>query len=210
MLPQPSATRLARLTVILTQYCSDSRRKVSSKTLSKLSGYSATTIRKDISHLGNPGNNGAGYDASQLLTFIRKHLNLTEPVKAGIAGIGRLGSSLINYPGFSGQGIEIIAGFDSSINKIEQSKSTIPLFPSHEIENETSRQKLELGIIAVPKEEAQKTADRMIAGGIRGILNFSPATLEVPEKVTVRNLYVAEELIALATQIRCNKIRQNK
>ncbi len=204
MIPEPAAHRLARLTVILDQISREGKTRVSSTTLSTLSGYPANTIRKDISYLGNPGDKGAGYDTVQLLSFIQNCLNLTEPVKTGIAGLGRLGSSLISYPGFNGRGIKILAGFDSSINKIEQSNISIPLFPSYEITEVAEQLKLELGIICVPEEFAQKTADRMIAGGIKGILNFSPATLTVPPTVTMRNLFVAEELIFLASQIRQN------
>lgn len=202
MIPAPTASRLARLTVILDQISRDGEDRVSSAQLSRLSGYTAHTIRKDISYLGNPGDNGSGYETAQLLNFIRAKLNLIQPVRAGIAGLGRLGSSILSYPGFAGQGIDIVAGFDSSVNKIEQLHHSVPLYPSYEIEEETARLKLELGIIAVPADAAQITADRMIAGGIRGILNFSPATLQVPPTVSVRHLYVAEELMVLAAKIR--------
>lgn len=201
-IPAPAASRLARLTVILDNLDREGRTILSSSQLSTLSGYPAHTIRKDISYLGNPGLNGAGYETALLRDFIRFELNLEKPVRACIAGLGKLGSSILSYQGFLTQGIEIVAGFDSSINKIEQFATEAQLFPSYEIEEQASRLKLELGIIAVPQQEAQKTANRMIAGGITGILNFAPATLEVPESIKVKNLYVAEELMVLATQIR--------
>jgi len=202
VVPKPAARRLARLTVLIDELSQSNQVSISSSQLAKLSGFSAQTIRKDISYLGNPGNNGSGYDVNELLTFIREKLNLLEPVRAAIVGLGKLGSSLLNYQGFGHQGIEIVAGFDSSINKIEQLRSTIPLFPSYDIEDRVRELRIELGIIAVPAEVAQKTAERMRLGGIRGILNFSPATLNLDNDVSVRNFYFAEELMVLATEIR--------
>lgn len=205
MIPTPTASRLARLLTILDRLLQENEEKVSSSKLAILSGYPAHSIRKDINQLGNPGENGAGYEVKSLYQFIKDKLNLSNPIKAVIVGLGRLGSSILNYPGFESRGIEIVAGFDSSLNKIEQMSNAVPLHPSFEIEEIVRQYKAELGIIATPASSAQKSADRLIQGGIKGILNFASATLRVPPTVQVRNLYVAEEVLVLATQVRCDK-----
>lgn len=205
MIPTPTASRLARLLTILDRLLQENEEKVSSSKLAFLSGYPAHTIRKDINHLGNPGENGAGYEVKTLHQFIKQRLNLSKPIKAVIVGLGRLGSSILSYPGFENKGIEIVAGFDSSLNKIEQMSNAIPLHPSFEIEEVVQSLNAELGIIATPAQSAQKSADRLVRGGVKGILNFASATLRVPSTVLVRNLYVADELLVLATQVRSNK-----
>lgn len=202
MFPIPAVVRMARLTAILETLCKKKEKRVSSSQLALLSGYSAHTIRKDINYLGNPGENGAGYETKELLAFIRNRLNLEKPVKTIIVGLGKIGGSLLHYSQFMSEGIEIVAGFDSSINRIEQMPSAIPLYPSYEIETIAQEKKAELGVIAVPQEFAQKTADRMVAGGIKGILNFSNATINVPDSVLLRTLHLTEELMLLASMVR--------
>lgn len=202
MIPTPAVARMARLTAILERVCENKEKRISSSQLAQLSGYPAHTIRKDISYLGNPGENGAGYESKELLSFIRSRLNLEKPVKTIIVGLGKIGGSLLNYSQFISEGIEIVAGFDSSINLIEQIPTSIPLFPSYEIETVAQEKEAELGVIAVPQEFAQKTADRMVAGKIKGILNFSNATIEVPDSVLLRTLHLTEELMLLASMVR--------
>jgi redox-sensing transcriptional repressor len=54
----------------------------------------------------------------------------------------------------------------------------------------------------VPIGFAQEVVNRLVAGGIQGILNFSPIMLEVPTDVTVNNVDLALELEHLSYFIR--------
>lgn len=202
MIPTPTANRLAHLIAVLDRLALSGESKISSAKLADLTGFTAHTIRKDINCLGSPGENGSGYEIEALATFLRKGLNIAQPINTIIVGLGRLGQSLLAYRNFEKQGIKIVAGFDSSLNKIEQLSFPIALHPSYEIEEVAKATKAELGIIAVPSESGQKVADRMVAGGIKGILNFTPTFLKVPGCVNVRNFYVAEELLTLAALVR--------
>ena len=59
-------------------------------------------------------------------------------------------------------------------------------------------ERVAIGVIATPATAAQDVADRMVAAGIRSILNFAPAVVAVESGVTVRKVDLATELQILA------------
>jgi redox-sensing transcriptional repressor len=114
-------------------------------------------------------------------------------------GLGRLGSAILAYERFSNSGYSIIAGFDSNINKLETIRTNIELFPAHDITDIVRRKKIDVGVIAVPASAAQESADRLIEGGARGIVNFSPALIQLKRKdVHITNLDIVTEFSILS------------
>ena len=55
-----------------------------------------------------------------------------------------------------------------------------------------------MAIIAVPSEQAQTTADRLVAAGVKAILNFAPVKINVPEGVHLASADPSLELQCLA------------
>jgi len=198
--------------------------EISSASLSALLGIPAHTIRKDISYLaGSPVDSNhqkaaeavqdtgpsprtsQGYQIPLLIKRIDRALGVSAPLKACIVGLGRIGMALLSYQEFIPRGIHIVAGFDKDINKIELTASPVPLFPSYEIEEQIEVLRIDLGVIAVPAPSAQQVADKLIRGGIRGILNFAPVTLKSEKPVVIRNIYMVEEFRFLSALIRLQK-----
>ena len=156
---------------------------VSSKELAEKIGSTEYTVRKDISILNVTGFTRKGYEIKPLKEELGKKLNLNLKKKACIVGLGRLGAALLDYEKFQEDGFEIVAGFDSSVNKLERIRTEIDVFTVNRIEDVIKERSIDVGIIAVPAEHAQNTADRLIKAGVRGILNFSPVKIIVPEKI---------------------------
>lgn len=153
---------------------------VSSKELASVTGATEYTIRKDISLLGCPGYTRKGYEVSSFKKELGQKFNLTRKRKAGIVGLGRLGTALLDYENFQEDGFEIVAGFDSNVNKIERIRTNIDVFPVGRLEEIVRARAIELGIIAVPAGAAQAVVDRLTEAGVKGILNFSPVKINVP------------------------------
>jgi redox-sensing transcriptional repressor len=197
----PAIERLSILYSILEDFEKSKKTLVSSAELGRLMNIQPHTIRKDINFLGQAGGE-AGYNVSILKNIIKQSLGFDVPRNACIVGLGRLGSAIMNFSGFLGSNIKIAAGFDSSINRIETFVCDIPLFPAYEIPEIVKSKNIELGVIAVPPTSAQMTADRLIDGGVKGIINFAPVTIKVntPE-IVVRNFYVLEEFRILSALI---------
>ena len=156
---------------------------ISSQDLAKAIGSSEYSVRKDISTLNTLGFTRKGYEVKSLKEELGKKLHLSKKRKACIVGLGRLGSALLDYEKFQEDGFEIVAGFDSNVNKIERLKTHIDIFSINSLEDIIKARSIELGIIAVPTQSAQEVADRLIQAGVKGILNFSPAKIAVPKDV---------------------------
>jgi redox-sensing transcriptional repressor len=197
-IPMPSLERLLNIY----RFCEYLEEKeiysVSSSRLARVFGYSADSIRKDISFLGWIGNFGAGYDVKKLKNAIYEKLRLNTIRRVCIIGLGRLGNAILNYNELIEKGFMIVAGFDSNINKLETIKTNVELFPAYEIKDVVKRKAIEIGIIAVPAEYAQETANRLIEGGIRGIINFAPIALKVPENVILKNIDLLAECMLMS------------
>ncbi len=180
---------------------------VSSKELAKAIGSTEYTVRKDISLLGVGGYTRKGYAVRSLKEELGDKLSLNKKRKACIVGLGRLGSALLDYEKFQEDGFEIVAGFDCSINKLERIQTPIDVFSDNDIKEIVAQRAIEVGIIAVPSRWAQDAADKLIAAGIRGILNFSAHKVVVPKNIICLNLDFTNALRFIAAKI---MIKQTK
>lgn len=179
---------------------------LTSARIEALTGWPSHTIRKDISYLsGDTGSRAAGtasgYDPAGLLGAIKKALGLERRWKFCVVGLGRLGSAYLNIESFEFKEFEIVAGFDSNVNRTEILKSPVPLYPAYKMGEVISRMGIEIALLCVPACGAQAAAEKLAAAGIQGIVNFAPVVLGLPPKIAVRNVYVADELRALAITI---------
>jgi redox-sensing transcriptional repressor len=211
-IPEPAKERLLSLMRLLEKQAGG---RITSGEVEALTGWSSHTIRKDISYLegegaGNQGffGNSAGYDPATLIPAIKQALGLETRRRLCVVGLGRLGSAYLNYRGLdpagaveSGGGFELAAGFDTSVNRVEILKSPVPLYPAFKMAEVISRFNIELALLCVPGDAAQAAAEKLAAAGIRGIVNFAPIMLKLPPAIAVRNVYVVDELRALALRL---------
>lgn len=160
------------------------QRTVSSRQLAAFIGINPSQIRKDFSYFGGFGKRGVGYDIEQLRRQIKIILKLDAVNTAALVGIGNLGSAVLAYPGFEMYGFKIAAAFDSDPAKIGKDVKGITIEDAGDLGNLRERD-ISLGIIAVPRAAAQATAEALVEAGIRGILNFAPCYVSVPDCVKV-------------------------
>ncbi len=178
--------------------------RVSSARLGELIGFPSHTIRKDISCLGEIGSSGRGYDVEDLHNFIAEKLGLHKDRKAAVVGLGRIGAAILDYGRFGKSGFNLIAGFDSNINRVETMSTDVPVFPAYDIAEIVKQKKIELAFITCPAEGAQKSLDRLIEGGIKGVVNFSPIILK-SDDIIIRNVDITGELTLLSALITVNE-----
>lgn len=199
-IPAPTIERLLQLTRVL-EHCGVPT--ITSTEIEGRTGWSSHTIRKDISYLPGDLSSGAGYLTHALKDAIRDALGLSAGRNCCVVGLGRIGSAFLNFPGFAEEGFKVVAGFDSSVNRVEILPSAVPLYPSYKMGEVITRFKIELALLCVPAGTAQSAADKLFAAGVKGIVNFAPVALVAPEGIYVRNVYVVDELRALAAHISC-------
>lgn len=171
---------------------------VSSETLADMAGVNAAKVRKDLSYLGSYGTRGVGYETQFLLYEIERRLGLTNESPVVIVGLGNLGLALANYAGFQDRGFPVAALVDADPNKIGQVLAGLTVESIAELDRLVAERHIAVGIIATPGAAAQDVADKLVAAGVRSILNFAPTVITVPDGVPLRKVDLATELQILS------------
>ncbi len=171
---------------------------VSSESLAAAAGVNSAKVRKDLSHLGSYGTRGVGYDVAYLIHQIRRELGLTQHWSIVIVGVGNLGHALANYRGFGERGFRVAALVDADADKVGERVGRLAVRHVDDLPELVRAHDIAIGVIATPATAVQDVADRLVAAGVRSILNFAPATISVPPGVSVRKVDLAVELQILA------------
>jgi redox-sensing transcriptional repressor len=171
---------------------------VSSEELAAAAGVNSAKLRKDLSHLGSYGTRGVGYDVEYLVYQVSRELGLTQDWPVLIVGAGNLGRALANYGGFASRGFRIAALLDCDPAVVGTVIARHTVRSADEIEEAVRRFDVAIGVIATPAAAAQNVCNRLVAAGVRSILNFAPVVLNVPSDVDVRKVDLSIELQILA------------
>lgn len=201
-IPRKSIYRLSVYSRCLTLLSQNNVATVSSDTLAKAAGVKPAQLRKDLAYIGNIGRRGLGYNVKDLLNRINSIMGTTHLLPVILVGVGNLGTALLSYQGFAKEGFEIVAAFDIDPARPREKGCPVPLLGMDQISSFIRSRKVQLAILTVPAASAQQTANGLIEAGIKGILNFSPIVLAVPNQVMVNNVNLAIELENLAYFVR--------
>lgn len=199
-----SKATLLRLPIYLSYLKSLSERPeyVSATSLATALGLGEVQVRKDLASISDAGKPKLGYITADLIAVLEEYLGYNDTNDAVIVGAGRLGQALMAYKGFEEYGLNIVAGFDIDPALENATIDGKRVFPMEKLEHIVARLGVKIGIITLPKEFAQETADKLIASGIRAIWNFSPAHIVVPENVAIKNENMASSLALLSNRLK--------
>lgn len=168
---------------------------VTSAELADVLGVSDALARKDVSALGHSGRAGRGYSVDVLRYTVARILGVTSGRRVLLVGTGNLGTALVAYQGFGDRGMNITAVADNDPSKIGQRYGGHIVLDINDIGTDHD---MELAIVTVPGDVAQDVANKLVAAGITGMLNFAPRRLQVPDHVIIRNVDLSAELQILA------------
>ena len=169
----------------------------SNELVEDLPGIRSSNLRKDLSFFGDYGIQGRGYNVNRLIDELSELLRVNRKVEVALAGVGRLGTALLNYRGFKNWGFEISLAFDVDSDLIGSHVGGVRVDNARVMEKKVKARDVKVGIISVPAEEAQSTANSMISAGISNIANFSAVLLETPNQVTVTQVDITSTLEVL-------------
>lgn len=172
--------------------------RISSQELSKMTGFTASQIRQDLNNFGGFGQQGYGYNVEELHSQLGKILGLETVYNSVIAGSGNLGQAIANYKGFEDAGFRVLSLFDKNPRLMGLKIRDIEIRDVDTMVDFIKENNIEIGIITSPKESAQDLADLYIKAGIKGIWNFAPTDLNVPEEMIVENVRLNESLFTLS------------
>ena len=206
-LPPATRKRLVQLEELLKSWSGE---KITSAKICELTGWKDSLVRHDLFLIEQSVKNRAervdlglsksfvrgwknGYNVSDLLAKIQS-INKSETQNVCIVGLGRLGAALLDDTLVEGSQFVIKAGFDSNVNRVEILRSTFPLYPAAEMSWVIKQEKITLAVLAVAEKDAQSMCDKLVAAGVKGIVNMTRAVLKVPEGVKVENLSILNAL----------------
>lgn len=193
--------RLSRYLRILELRSLSGSDTLSSSELAREAGTTAAQVRKDLSVFGSFGKRGMGYQVEELADHLRHILGLTRRWRVALLGAGRIGSALFEHADFRARGFDIVAVFDNDPEKVGRPWGPVVVDHPDRLEQVLRDHEVTLAVLAVPAVAAQRLAERVVAGGVRGILNFAPVQLHLPDQVTVQNVNVVTELEALSFRL---------
>ena len=191
------------------RYLSDLQKKnvdrISSNELSNLIGYTASQIRQDLNNFGGFGQQGYGYNIQSLFNEISSILGLDQDYKMVIVGTGNLGQAIANYTHYYKAGFIVAAMFDVNPKVIGLRINDIEVFDYERLEDFMKENTIDIGIVCTNKDSAQEVVDMLCAGGVKGIWNFAPTDLRLPEGIALENVHLSDSLHSLAYYINRNK-----
>jgi len=167
---------------------SQGREVVSSQELGHTLNVTPAQIRKDLSYFGRFGKQGRGYNVRKLLEELRSILGLNRQWRMTVVGTGRLGRAILGYEGFAPQGFRIVETFDSDPEWIGKVMNGLTIRDIADLEKALAENPVDVGIVAVPAETAQKVIDRLVACGVQAILNYAPIAAHVPPTVHIKRI----------------------
>lgn len=198
IIPEATVARLAVYLRVLAGLADGGASHVSSGELAAAAGVNPAGLRKDLSYLGPCGVRGVGYSVAGLRERLTAALGVENSRPCVLIGIGRLGSALADYAGFASRGFEFVGLLDTDPTRVGAEVGGCTVRPVEELEAVVAATQAAIGVITTPAEVAQSVCDRLVAAGLRSILNFAPMALSVPAGVDVRKVDLSVELQVLA------------
>lgn len=201
-IPLPSVRRFPSYLRILMQRKDAGEKTISATTLAHELGLTAIQVRKDLASTGIEGRPKIGFSIEELIFSITHSLGWDNATEALIIGAGNLGSALAAYGGFSAYGLRIVAIFDKDPQKIGKRIGELVVQPLESINQYIKSNRVTIAVITVPANQAQATADMLVKCGIRGIWNFAPKNLKVPDDVVMQRTDLAASFAVLSVMLR--------
>lgn len=197
---ESTVRRLSHYYRVLQEVEAEGKRLISSHRLAEREGITSAQVRKDLSMFGSFGRRGLGYNVEHLRGEICAILGLDRRWRVALVGAGNIGAALLAYRGFDELGFDVVAVYDREPGRVGQRLGGLQVLDVAELPRVTAGT-YDMGVIATPVRAAQDVADLLVAAGVRGILNFAPRKLRVPESVALRTVDMAVEFESLSFEL---------
>ncbi len=186
--PDVVVSRLPQYVRTLSQLLAEGVQIANSQQLGDKLQITPAQIRKDLSYFGRFGKQGRGYNVNHLLEELRQILGLTVTWNVAVVGVGRLGRAILNYPGFTPDGFQLVAALDDNPELVGKDVGGLTVQPVDRLADVIDNYRVSIAIVAVPIAYTQAVVDRLVECGVKAILNYAPIMPQVPDDVSVRSI----------------------
>ncbi|MBQ8322153.1 MAG: redox-sensing transcriptional repressor Rex [Clostridia bacterium] len=203
VVPPAVIKRLPRYHRYLGDLLAEGKLRISSAELSEIMNVTASQIRQDLNCFGGFGQQGYGYNIKYLHAKISELLGVTEGYSAVIVGAGNLGRALAATRMFGRRGVTRLALFDVDESIIGTEIYGIPVYSVDDLYDFCKNNRVDIGVLTVPKEAAYAVAKTMVEAGVMGIWNFANMELKLNSKeVIVENIHLGDSLMTLCYELK--------
>ena len=202
--PDVVVKRLPRYYRYLGELLKQDIKRISSNALSEKMNVTASQIRQDFNYFGGFGQQGYGYNVEHLYGEIGEILGLNDGDTTVIVGAGNLGRALASHDTFEKRGFKLVGIFDNDESVIGTSINGIEVMSSDTLEVFLKKNRVDIGILTVPRSAVMETAERLVKCGVKGLMNFSYAELNFQQDVAVENVHLSDPLMTLSYKIKQN------
>ena len=171
--------------------------RVNSKTISEALDIDSASIRRDFSYFGELGKKGYGYNVESLLEFFKSKISESDTIKIGLVGVGNLGKALLSYNFSIHDEMVITEAFDIREDIVGTKVGNVIVNKMQDLQSVLKSAELDVVILTTPGSAAQEAANQIVEGGVKGILNFTPTRIDVPDDVSVHQIDLGIELQSL-------------
>ncbi len=182
-LPHKTIERLSQYRRALLICLENNKDHIFSHEIAKIQHITPVQVRRDLMLIGYSGTLRKGYNIKELIDLIAEIIDSEEGINVAIIGMGNLGRALINYFRGKRHKLKIVAGFDTNPEKIGNVYYGVTCYNANDMDKIISDLNIEIGIITVPVNQTTQTAKQLVDSGIKGILNYTPKPVEVPDGV---------------------------
>lgn len=200
-IPEPALRRLPWYLSYVKLLKTKGEKYVSSTQIANKIDVSASQIAKDLSFVNISGKTRVGYEIDELIKVLDMFLGFKKLHTAVVFGVGSLGAALLSDSGLEQYGLKIIAGFDINKSVVGTTIHDIPVYHSNDFLELNKEMKADIGILTVPSGIAQEASDYMISCGVKGVWNFTPFRIRVPEGVVLQNTSLYAHLAVMFNRL---------
>jgi redox-sensing transcriptional repressor len=191
VIPEKTVARLLTYRSLLQKEAEKGAENIYSHQIANITGGTATQVRRDLMCSGYAGNPKNGYNIQQLTVCIEQLLTSSTGISMVLLGVGNLGKAILTYFQSRKAHFSMLAAFDTDPNKTGRVICGCRCYPLDELVPKISTLQVQVGVITVPANEAQRAADQLIKAQVRGLVNFAPTRIKVPPKVFIENIDMA-------------------
>ena len=203
--PSVVVKRLPRYYRYLSELLNQGVKRISSNALSDKMNVTASQIRQDFNYFGGFGQQGYGYNVEYLHGAIGDILGLNDGDTMVIIGAGNLGKALASHDTFEKRGFKLVGIFDNNPNVIGTVINGREVMDVSDLEDFIKRERVDIGVITVPRGAVEETVERLVKSGVKGLFNFSYMELKLGKDVAVENVHLSDPLMTLSYKIKEKK-----
>lgn len=204
-IPEPALRRLPWYLAVVKMMRDRGEQYVSSTKIANEINENASQVAKDLSYVNISGRTKVGYEIDKLISVLEDFLGFNKMHKAFLFGAGSLGAALLSDKGLQHFGLDIVAAFDVNPEIVGSKIGEVPIFHTDVFKEKVKEYGVNIGILTVPINIAQKMSDRMIEGGIKAIWNFTPYKIIVPEHIVIQNTSLYAHLALMFNRLNFNE-----